>query len=179
MKIRCAQCGKWTEKSTGHANRARKLKARMFCSRKCFGLFWRSNKTNEEKKAEKAAYDKKYNRKNQDWRAFQNAFWFVWDYQKNAEKYRQWRRRRMKAHVDYCRRPEYKKWKKKYDESHMAAKKYGDFAEAALILKKLEGMIDRQRARIDKDCHNKTKKRKKLWKNLQQSTLKKPYGKRS
>lgn len=179
MKVRCAHCGKWTEKPAGHANRAKKLKARMFCGRTCFGLFWRHNKTDTEKKAEKAEYDREYRRKNDGWKDFQSAFWFVWDYQNNPEKYKKERQRRMNAHVEYCRQPEYRRKKKNYDERYQAHLKYGEFAEAAIILKKLEGLIDRQQARIDKDCHNKTKKRKKLWKSSMQSTSKKPSGKRS
>lgn len=178
VKVRCDHCGKWVQKNLGHANRARKQKARMFCNQKCFGLFWRDNKTVKQKKAEKAVYDLAYRKKNRKRLKKIHAEYFRKDYAANPEKYREIRKKRMSKHVEYCRQDSYRRKKKKYDEQRVAALKYGDYAEAAIILKKLESLIDRQQARIDKDCHNKTKKRKQLWKNLQPSTLKMPSGKR-
>src|ERR1700679_2309838 len=58
VKVPCEHCGKKVKRYVGHVNRARKQGNRLFCSRRCFGLFWRSGKTKAEKKSEKAVYDK-------------------------------------------------------------------------------------------------------------------------
>lgn len=176
VKVKCEHCGKSIMKYVGHVNRTRKLGGRLFCDRKCFGLFWRSNKTKEEKAAEKAAYDVKYRQNNLDWKMFQAAFQFTWDYQNNPEKYREWRSKRMPKHVEYCRQKSYRKYKKKYDLKYYANKKYGEYGEAAVILYEIESIIDKRLSRQDRNCHNKTQKRKRLWKNLQRSTSKMHSG---
>lgn len=179
VQIKCNHCGKKTKKSVGHFNRAKKLGARLFCNQTCFGKFWRHNKTIKQKKEEKAAYDLVYRQKNEVRLKKTRRDWQMKDYAANPEKYRKVRERKMKAHVEYCRQPEYKKKKKSYDERYRAHMLYGEFAEASLILKKIENIVDRQMARFDKNCYNKKQKRERLWKSSQRSILKKPSGKPS
>lgn len=179
VKIKCEHCGKLVKKNIGHVNRAKKNGNRLFCNQKCFGKFWRHNKTKKQLKAEKADYDRQYRKKNAEYVKWRAAEYFKKDYAANPEKYKKERQRRMKAHVEYCRQPEYRKKKQSYDERYRAYILYGEFAEAALILKKIENMVDRKMARFDKDCHNKKQKRERLWKSSQRSILKKPSGKPS
>jgi len=51
------------------------------------------------------------------------------------------RKAKMPQHVEYCRRPEYKVWKCDYDKRYLARKKFGEFAEAALLLQDIEREI--------------------------------------
>lgn len=179
IKVKCDHCGKNVKKYIGYVNRARKQGDRLFCNRKCFGLFWRHNKTISQKKAEKSEYDKQYRELNFEKIRLARAEYFKKDYAANPEKYRKERQRRMKAHVEYCRQPEYRKKKKSYDERYRAYVMYGEFAEAALILKKIEAIVDRQQARFDKNCHNKSQKRKRLCKSSQRSISKMLSGEHS
>lgn len=176
MKVICEYCGKWVNKAAGHVNRANKLNAPLYCNKECAGKARRHNKSKEQLKVEKAAYDVKYRQKNLEWKRFLAAFNFTWDYQAHPEKYRRWRKNRQQYQNEFCRQPEYKKWKKGYDQKYRCEKKYGEFGEAAQILIELEGMIDRDRARFDKGCHNKNQQRKRLWKSLQRSISKTPSG---
>lgn len=170
VKITCAYCGKTSKKYLGHVNRANKIGAPVYCNKKCAGLGRRTDKTIEEKKIEKSAYDKEYRKKNIDWRMFLSAFQFTWDYQQNPEKYRQLHQKKMPKHLEYCRQPEYRKKKKSYDQRRVANKMYGEFAEAAIILRTIEEIVDNKQARFDKNCHNKAKKRKSLCKSSQRLT---------
>ncbi len=59
MNFRCHHCGAKGEKDASAFNRAAAISANLYCSRKCAGLARRVEKTPEQKKAEKAAYDAK------------------------------------------------------------------------------------------------------------------------
>lgn len=172
MKATCAYCGKQFEKSAGHLNRANKLGVPVYCDRKCAGLGRRTNETDEEKIAHKQWYDlfirESMTDDERDLKALQAAVLFDIDYTANPEKYRQWRQKRMPKHIEYCRQPGYKVWKKSYDENYRAQKDFGEFGEAAVILKRIDQLVDSKKLRIEKDCHNKRQKRLKIWKNLMQ-----------
>lgn len=103
-----------------------------------------------------------------DLKALQAAVLFDLDYTNNPEKYRLLRQKRMSDHIEYCRNPEYKDWKKGYDEKYRAQKYFGEFAEAAVVLKEIDKIIDSKIIRIEKDCHNKRQKRLKIWKSSMQ-----------
>ena len=92
-------------------------------------------------KEAKAEYDRKYRKKNRARIKARQAAYFqsTYDPVKAAKE----RQKKMPEHVEYCRRPEYKAWKKKYDRKRQLSK-YGEFAEAYNILLLLEKEIRRQ-----------------------------------
>lgn len=169
MKIRCPYCGKKVDLPENRVNRAKRDGLNIYCSRRCSGFGRRVHKSKAQKASEKAEYDRKYRKDNRDWILFRKAFDFVWDYQANPEKYRAIRRQRREIHNEYCRQPQYRRYKKQYDEKYRANKLYGEFGECFLLVKKIDSIIDKRMSRQDRNCHNKAKKREKLWKNLQRS----------
>jgi len=153
VAIICAHCGSVAYKEAGGVNRSRGRGAPVFCSRECSGARRRIERSTEEKRALKAEYDRK--RRAELGEALL------------AEK-REARRRllaenpqlvraREKAnrdankerHLEYCRRPEYKKWKSQYDQKHRARKWFGDFGEAAIILNQLIAEISTRATRTE------------------------------
>lgn len=172
IKIICAFCGKKNEKYIVHVNRAISIGAPVYCNKKCAGLARRDNKTSEQKKNEKAEYDKIYRQKNIKLIKNKKALAFKLDYAENPEKYRQQRRRRYPKHLEYLRTPEYRKWKQSYDETFRAKKDYGVFWECSLLLKELESWLLNNSPvgmHFQMGITNKTQKRKRLW----QKTMKK------
>ena len=84
----------------------------------------------DDKKA-KAEYDRKYRARNRKRLKAEKAAYFqrTYDPAKAAVE----RKKRMSKHVEYCRQPEYKAWKKKYDKKRRLAR-FGDFKEAYAVL---------------------------------------------
>lgn len=162
ITTKCDHCGKKTKKTIGHYNRAKKLGARMFCNRKCFGLFWRSQKTEQDKKDEKSFYDAFYRHYFLEKRRKQGKEWFDIDYKNNPDKYKKIRKAKQKEHNAYCMRPEYREYKKKYDETHRAKKEFGPFWEASILLNRISDIVDNRAAKQMAATSNKTKKRKQL-----------------
>ncbi len=166
VEIKCAYCGKVSDKPTGAVNRAKSIGAPLYCNRVCAGLGRRSNKTIEQKKKEKAAYDKEFRYYHRDGIKERKAAAFKKDYAANPEKYRKERQRRYKAHLEYLQRPEYKAWKKNYDVKHLAKKDFGVYWESAILLKELEEHLLKIRPdgiKFQMGITNKTQKRKRLW----------------
>lgn len=132
MKIICHQCGLQTEKRTGEVNRALNAGLKLFCSKVCFGLSRRNGKTAKQKKAEKAAYDQEYRKRDPEALKAKKAAY----YQRTHDPIREAeiRKGRMPRHIEYCRRPEYREWKKTYDRQYRAVKHYGDYAECFLLV---------------------------------------------
>jgi hypothetical protein len=48
------------------------------------------------------------------------------------------RKANLPRHVEYCRQPKYRKYKKGYDAKHRAKNDYGEFWEAFLALREIE-----------------------------------------
>lgn len=92
-------------------------------------------------KKAKAAYDREYRRKNKAMLQAKKAAYYqrTYDPIKAAKE----RKKTMPRHVEYCRRPEYKKKKYAYDRKREAAK-YGEYAECRDILRVLMKEIKRQ-----------------------------------
>ena len=88
-------------------------------------------------KAEKAAYDREYRKKNLAWIKAKKAAYFqrTYDPVKAAKE----RKKTMPKHVEYCRQPWYKAYKREYDKQRRAGR-FGEFKEAyeALLLLKKE-----------------------------------------
>ena len=160
--VTCCNCGKSIEKETSHINRAKKLGMLMFCNRECAGLHRRVNKTTEQKKAEKREYDKQYRLNNQDLLKEKKAAWFKKTY--NPEEARVKRKERSEIHNEYCRRPEYKVWKKKYDRKYRAQKTYGEYWECFVVTMEIRDECLTQSSayeiRRDNGTLNKSQRRK-------------------
>lgn len=92
-------------------------------------------------KEEKAAYDRKYRAKNRERiRALKAAYFQrTYDPVKAAKE----RKKRMPQHIEYCRQPKYKAYKRKYDAERRSAR-FGAFAEAHKALLALVKEIRRQ-----------------------------------
>lgn len=164
MIIICEQCGKEHDKKIGHVNRARKLGLKLFCSQTCFGLSKRKNYTEDDKKKIKSDYDKEYREKNRERLKKEKHEWFKKNY--DPVQAAIYRKKRMPYHVEYCRSPQYRVWKREYDQKHVAQKRYGEFWESAILLRKLEGEYNQQEVREINNLHNKTQKRKRQWRQL-------------
>jgi hypothetical protein len=140
MKVKCAHCGKSVEKAPGAVNRAKAVGMRLFCNFTCSGAARRTFKPKAQKIAEKRAYDMEYRRKNlASIKAKKHAhFKRTYDPVAAAEV----RRARMPKHVEYCRQPWYRRWKRRYDTRYRAEKTYGPFAEAFLALLKVDKEVN-------------------------------------
>lgn len=162
----CGYCGCDFEMYVGHYNRAMKFGNKVYCSRFHSGLGRRDNKTLEQKKKEKAEYDKKFRYYHKEGIKEKKAAAFKKDYVANPEKYRRERQRRYPAHLKYLQRPEYKKYKHEYDQVFTAKKDYGLFWECSLLLKELEALLlnnSPDGMKFQMGITNKTQKRKRLW----------------
>lgn len=146
----CPQCGAEFTVGTGEFNRAQKTMSPLYCGRKCAGLSRRLKNppTDTERKAAKAEYDREYREKNRErLRAIKAERFQRWYADpENKEKARAERAAKMEQHVEYCRRPEYRAWKKVYDRAYLAKKRYGEYAEVALTLRDLQREVRDQAA---------------------------------
>jgi hypothetical protein len=138
MKFRCAHCGKATDKPAGAVNRARAAGLRLFCGRKCAGLGRRKHKTKAQRIEEKRLYDMEYRRQNRAMLKAKKHTYFVRTDDPDAARIK--RKERAAFHVEYCRRPSYKLWKREYDQ-HYRAREYGPFADAYQLTIKLNREI--------------------------------------
>jgi hypothetical protein len=131
VKFACANCGKEADRPTGEVNRARKKGLNLYCGQTCSGLGRRKHKSVEQKKEDKRLYDIEYRQRNATRIRKKKARYFQRTY--DPEKARIERKRRAKFHAEYCRRPEYREWKQRYDRKYRAVKEYGEFWECFLL----------------------------------------------
>lgn len=167
----CLVCKEPFKKALGHYNRAIKQGLNIYCSRTCAGIGRRTSA--EEKKAVKAAYDKKIS--NTPERKAARQRYFQKSYKANPEKYREIRKAKYPKHLEYLNTPEYKERKREYDKKYLAKRGYGAFAESAILLSELELFLKQtmpKELKFQMGITNKTQKRKRLWqrakKNFQQ-----------
>lgn len=147
VQVQCAHCDAQIMREAGHVNRSAAKGMKLFCNRVCFGLDRRIEKSKTQKVAEKAEYDRMYREREAEKLKAKKASY----YQRTADrdKERAARQRRMPQHVEYCRRPEYKEWKKEYDRKYRAVKFYGPFSEAFLALQDLETEVAERASRYE------------------------------
>lgn len=160
MKFICAYCGKEGDKSSGHINRANKQGLKLFCSRVCFGLNRRVNRTDEEWKKIKADYDKKRRAELKDViKAKQKAYN---ESPAGRAMQKRHREKRKEQHAAYIKTEKYRKWKQVYDKTFHAKANYGEFWEAAIILNDIETIVKPQKleVKIQKGLLNKSTQRK-------------------
>ena len=177
IKVKCDYCGKEFERLVAEVNRSRRLGVKLFCNNKCFGLNRRANKTIEQKKAEKAIYDKEYRAKN--YGMLKNKKKAYYDSIKDDQEYKEkcciYRKKNMPRHIEYCRRPEYRAKKKIYDREYKAKKFYGDFWESHILTMDIRGECLNQMSdydiRISKGTLTKTQKRRRKYEKAQRGKL--------
>lgn len=161
MKYRCAHCGKVADRPAGHVNRSRAQGLRLFCGRKCSGLAKRKHKTVAQKKEEKRLYDIEYRAKNLEWIKAKKRAHFQKTYDRKAAA--EYRKQRMHLHVEYCRRPEYRAWKREYDRKYRA-KEFGAFAEAYMLTldlnREIKERTSRHEVKYQNGATNKAQRRK-------------------
>lgn len=160
--VNCSYCDKEVNKPAGDVNRSKKIGAPLFCDKKCSGLGRRLNKTKAQLIEDKRLYDLEYRNKNKAMLKAKKAEAFKRNYDpvKAAVK----RKERAHLHVEYCRRPEYRAWKKKYDRVHRAKKDYGDLWEIQILAMEIqdevESRMDKQTIRVETGVYNKSQRRK-------------------
>lgn len=169
VEITCPQCQCQTKLPLRAINAAKKRKGKVYCSRVCSGLARRLNKTKEQQKEEKRLYDIKYREKNEERLKAKRAEWFQKDYKGNPDKYKAIRKAKQSRHNEYCRKPEYREKKKKYDEVYLAKKKYGEFWESAILVRRIQEQYDKKEVKQANNLINKSQIRKRSWQQIQQN----------
>lgn len=139
MKVTCAYCGKDVQREVGAVNRALKAGLNIYCDRKCAGLGRRVERTEAERKELKRLYDEKRRIDLADRIKAQHAAYFKRTYDPGKAAIE--RKKRMPYHVEYCRRPEYRAYKREYDKVRRSKLVFGEFYEAAILLWELETEI--------------------------------------
>jgi hypothetical protein len=161
MKFKCAHCGETADKATGHVKRARARGLKLYCDRRCSGLGRRDGKTKAQRVEEKRLYDMAYRAKNLESIKAKKKAHFQKTYDRKAAA--EYRKQRMHLHVEYCRRPEYRAWKREYDRKYRA-KEFGDFAEAYMLTldlnREIRGRTTRHEVKYQNGCTNKAQRRK-------------------
>ncbi len=162
IEIACPHCGDHVSKSVGAINRARRIGAPIYCSRECAGIARRRHRTKAQMIAAKRLYDIEYRRTNRSLIKVKQAERHKRTY--DPVKAARERKKRMPRHVEYCRQPEYKRWKSQYDRKYRALKSFGPFAEAFLVLTELDKQITARitdyEARKENDTLNKIQQRR-------------------
>lgn len=148
-KINCPQCSAEFDAENGRLNGALKTGSPIYCGRVCAGMARRLAilPTKAERKEAKRLYDaqRRIEKAEEIKAKKRDYFKRTYDPIKAAEK----RKERMLKHVEYCRKPEYKVWKRGYDRCYLAEKKFGEFAKAALLLQDIEREIDERATRYE------------------------------
>ena len=129
--IMCPQCGTLIYKPVSAVNRARNIGAPLYCGKQCAGLARRKPcKTVEQKKEEKRLYDAQRRRVKAAELKIKHATYYRLHHDRVKEK--AYRDAHKEEHNEYCRRPEYKRYKSGYD-LRRRANEYGEFAEAYML----------------------------------------------
>lgn len=166
--IKCYFCGLSALRENTAITRAKKENKNMFCDRTCAGLSRRKNKTEAQKKTDKAVYDVNYRESNRDKIKINKANWFNKTYDPLSAAIE--RKLNMPRHLEYCRQPEYVAKKKIYDRKYKAKKAYGNFWEAAVLVLDIDDEIEKTttkyQIRLDNGLANKTQKRKRDYERL-------------
>lgn len=167
MRLACARCGTSFFRTASHVNRSRKAGAPLYCGRTCMGMARRVERSKAERVARKAAYDAEYRATNAALLKAKKAAYFqaTYDPAKAAVE----RKAKMARHVEYCRSPEYRAWKREYDRVYRAKVDFGPFWEAAVLLLQIEEEVSSRMTRYEvyaaNGTINKTQRRKREYEN--------------
>jgi hypothetical protein len=153
MIVRCDYCCRNTEKRATEVNRARKIGAALYCDRACAGMARRVPQTKAERVEAKRLYDAEYRRKNRAMLKAKKRAYFQRTYDP-VEAARE-RKKRMHLHVEYCRQPRYKAWKREYDLKYRASE-YGPFAEAYMLALNLNREVKARMSNYEIRLENQT-----------------------
>ena len=168
--VTCNRCAKQFEAAAARVNRAVKIAAPLYCGKGCAGLARRLSNppTDAERKAAKAAYDRNYRELVAEKRRTQRADYYATNRARILEGMAEYRKKRMPAHVEYCRRPEYRAYKHRYDRKRKE-QEYAEWAEAWRLLLDLEKEIRSQATAYERRVangyylRNAQKRRRELW----------------
>lgn len=153
MNLICPQCRVEFERKAGHVNRSLKIGAPLYCGRACAGLARRLNKSDEQKRADKAEYDRKRRaEKGIELREQRRSAYYA-NHDHYKAKHAEYRKTRMPKHVEYCRQPAYRAKKHKYDIAK-ACEEYGEWAETWRLLLELEKEIRSQATAYERRVAN-------------------------
>lgn len=164
----CPQCCASFEALVGRVNRAVKIGAPLYCSKACSGLARRVEKADDQKRAEKAEYDRRRRLEKGDALKAEKRAYYAANRDRLLAVMAEYRKVRMPAHVEYCRRPEYKAKKHEYD-MRRNAEEYGEWAETWRLLLDLEKEIRSQASAYERRVangyytRNAQKRRRELW----------------
>lgn len=153
VSFACAYCGRAASQSTGSVNRARRSNRPLYCGRVCSGLGRRTDKTAADCKIEKRLYDVQYREENREVLAAKKRAYFDATYDPVTARER--RKLRAGAHAEYCRREEYREWKRQYDLRHRASA-FGEFYESYELLSIIETAIAERASRYEIHAANGT-----------------------
>ncbi len=137
--IICANCNRPSWKHSGSVNRSKRIGTPLYCGATCAGIARRQGKSIAQRKAEKAVYDTAYRETNFARLKSEKAAWLKRTY--DAEKNKVRVKLRMPQHLEYCRRPEYREQKSRYDRAYRMQKHYGQWWQASMILLDLQAEI--------------------------------------
>lgn len=141
MKFVCQHCFKIAERLAGDVNRAMRADKPLYCNRTCAGIARQVFRTNSEKTKAKQLYDIGRRERDRDKLKAQKAAHYRSIREERKVRDKAYREDNMKRHVEYCRRPEYVKYKREYDRQYRA-REYGDYAEAFILLQDLDKEIN-------------------------------------
>lgn len=119
MKIDCSYCKKEIDKPTGHINRSKSKGSPIYCNKTCAGLGRRSTLTLEEKKKEKADYDKLYRDKNREALKEKARIYNLSEAGRETQKRLRVKRKQNGKHAEYCRKPDQRKKEKHRRHIHL------------------------------------------------------------
>lgn len=139
MNHNCQHCGAVVQQPQSAINRAIRQGKPLYCDRACSGAARRV--PSGQKKESKRIYDARRRTEKAAEIREQHRAYHQRTY--NPVKARERRLANMDRHAEYCRRPEYRAYKKDYDRRHRA-EEYGEYAEAYLLLLDLEREIRSQ-----------------------------------
>lgn len=169
ITFQCDFCGEDSVKEKGHVNRARRDGNHIYCDRVCSSYARMDHFiTDEEKRMLKSGYDQMYKMLNPPDKAKAAAYFQrTYDPLKAAVI----RKKNMHKHVEYCKRPEYRAWKRKYDQKFCAKQKYGEHWESAILLRQIRDVVDNHEAKLTNGLLSKSQKRKRDYGKLNSITL--------
>lgn len=143
VKVKCAWCHRAFLKDAGGYNRAKRIDSPLYCTKRCAGLGRRKNRSAKERKRLKAEYDRNRRERLHDrLKAEKKAAYAIWGPQ-HRDKEREYRKKTMPRHVEYCRQPEYRAYKAEYDHQRKLSR-FGSFVEAYQVLEELKKEIKKQ-----------------------------------
>ena len=124
----------------GRLNAAAKISAPLYCGKACAGLARRRKipLTVEQRKEAKAEYDKDRRKRLSDEIKEHKRGYYIANHERILAQMTVARKKRMPKHVEYCRQPKYKVYKREYDRAFRAKKMFGPFADAFLVLQDIE-----------------------------------------